>query len=122
LDPAVERAVVEECLEIAIQAPTGSNLQGWHFVVVTDAEKRAKIGNSIKKSWYAYTSQRRPGSSFKANAEQMMRVVSSARYLADHNARGAGDDYPCIEGRVENAGAAMQAGLIMVRFCRLPGR
>jgi nitroreductase len=32
----VERAVLEECLTIAQQAPTGSNLQNWHFVVVTD--------------------------------------------------------------------------------------
>ena len=34
----VDRAVIEKCIEIAIQAPTGSNQQGWHFVVVTDAE------------------------------------------------------------------------------------
>jgi nitroreductase len=30
-DRPVERAVVEECLEIALQAPTGSNSQGWHW-------------------------------------------------------------------------------------------
>jgi nitroreductase len=34
-DRPVERSVIEECLQIAIQAPTGSNLQRWHFVVVT---------------------------------------------------------------------------------------
>src|SRR4029077_12219592 len=27
-------AVLERCVEIALQAPTGSNAQGWHFVVV----------------------------------------------------------------------------------------
>jgi len=38
----VERAVIEKCLEIALQAPTGSNAQGWHFMVVTDpARKKA---------------------------------------------------------------------------------
>ena len=36
----VEPAVIERAIEVALQAPTGSNSQGWHFVVVTDAEKR----------------------------------------------------------------------------------
>ena len=36
----VERAVVLECLRIAIQAPTGGNTQGWRWLVVTDAAKR----------------------------------------------------------------------------------
>jgi len=28
-DKPVEREVIEECLQIALQAPTGSNSQGW---------------------------------------------------------------------------------------------
>jgi nitroreductase len=39
-DRPVERSVIEECLAIALQAPTGGNQQRWHFVVVTDAAKR----------------------------------------------------------------------------------
>ena len=39
----VEPEVLERCIEIAFQAPTGSNAQGWHFVLVTDAEKRARL-------------------------------------------------------------------------------
>ena len=35
-DRPVDLDVVRECLEIAIQAPTGSNAQGWHWVVVTE--------------------------------------------------------------------------------------
>ena len=37
-DTPVDRATVEECLEIALQAPTGSNRQGWHWVVVEDPD------------------------------------------------------------------------------------
>jgi hypothetical protein len=37
----VPRELIEECLEIALQAPSASNHQGWHFVVVTDPELRA---------------------------------------------------------------------------------
>ena len=48
----VEPEVVEQCLSIAIQAPTGSNDQDWHLQVVTDPEKRAVIGEYYKKAWY----------------------------------------------------------------------
>ena len=40
----VEREVLEECLRLAQQAPTASYAQNWHFVVVTDAERRAALG------------------------------------------------------------------------------
>src|SRR3982750_3500703 len=32
----VDRSVIEECLEIAQQAPSASNRQHWHFVITTD--------------------------------------------------------------------------------------
>ena len=53
-DRPVERSVIEECLQIAIQAPTGSNLQRWHFVVVTDQAKRRAIAELYRKSWATY--------------------------------------------------------------------
>ena len=45
----VERETVERCLEIAIQAPSGSNRQGWKWLIVTDADTKAKIGEYYKK-------------------------------------------------------------------------
>ena len=36
LDRPVPMEVIRECIELATQAPSGSNMQGWHFVVVTD--------------------------------------------------------------------------------------
>jgi nitroreductase len=38
LNRPVPMSVIRECLEIGLQAPTGSNRQGWHWVVVDDAE------------------------------------------------------------------------------------
>ena len=35
-DRPVERSVVEECLDLALQAPSGGNRQAWHWVFVTD--------------------------------------------------------------------------------------
>jgi nitroreductase len=43
LTKPVEREVIEECIAIAQQAPTRSNMQDWHFVVVTDSEKKAAL-------------------------------------------------------------------------------
>ena len=40
-DRPVKMSVLRECLDIALQAPSGSNSQGWHFVIVTDAAKKA---------------------------------------------------------------------------------
>ena len=40
----VEREVLEECLGLAQQAPTASYAQNWHFVVVTDPQRRAALG------------------------------------------------------------------------------
>src|SRR5881398_1225672 len=57
----VEPAVIERAIEVALQAPTGSNSQGWHFVVVTDAEKRAGLAALYRRAFQAYVSQQIPG-------------------------------------------------------------
>ena len=48
---SVEPEILQQCLEIAIQAPTGGNRQGYHFVVVTDAAKRAELSAIYKRSY-----------------------------------------------------------------------
>ena len=50
LDRRVDPADIRECLEIALQAPTGSNRQIWHFVVVTDDDDR-KLGEITDVRW-----------------------------------------------------------------------
>jgi iodotyrosine deiodinase len=42
-DRPVPREVVEECLRAAGTAPSGANQQPWHFVVVSDAERKRRI-------------------------------------------------------------------------------
>src|SRR5437667_9972723 len=50
----VEPEVIRECLELAVQAPTGANSQGWHFVVVTDQEQRKALGAIYRKGYRLY--------------------------------------------------------------------
>ena len=53
-DRPVPDQVLRECAEYATQAPTGSIVQGWHFVLVTDRDKIEKIAAIYKKAfdWY----------------------------------------------------------------------
>ena len=39
----VPKEVIEDALATAITAPSGANLQPWHFVVITDADKKREI-------------------------------------------------------------------------------
>jgi nitroreductase len=102
----VEPEVIERCLELAIQAPTGSNQQGWHFVVITAPELRLGIAELYRKSYARYRGSR-PFDPSDPNA----RVASSADYLAEHFHEVPVLVLFCYEGRVEQAGPAAQAGL-----------
>ncbi len=115
LNRPVERKVIEESLEIAIQAPTGSNAQGWHFMVVTDKDKRARIGELYRDSFYIYAQSEREARATQGKGgqdkQQNMRVVNSAVYLANHMGEAPLMIIPCIHGRVENLGPMAQASL-----------
>ena len=54
LDKPVPREVVMECVSLSMQAPTGSNSQGWRWVIVDDADKRAALGEIYKQAGAAY--------------------------------------------------------------------
>lgn len=111
----VEPEIIRECLEIAIQAPTGGNSQGWHFVVVTDPEKKARIGELYRESFFIYARSQEEQAATQGKGElyeqQQMRVVKSAVYLAQNMGNVPAMVIPCIYGRVENLGPMAQAGL-----------
>jgi nitroreductase len=112
----VDPALVRECIEMAAQAPTGSNAQGWHFVVVTDPAKRAKIGEFYKEGFQAFYGDRDAAFAAMpqddpAYLETQHRVVDSAAYLADHMAEAPVHIIPCIEGRFENGPVMLHASI-----------
>ena len=49
LDRPVEPEVILDCIRLAVQAPTGSNAQGWRWMVVTDPAKRAAIAQALQR-------------------------------------------------------------------------
>ena len=110
-DRPVPDQVLRECVEYAIQAPTGSNVQGWHFVLVTERDKIEKIAAIYKKAfdWYrdspVYAGRVVEGISEQRDAQQA-RVADSADYLAENMHRSPALFIPCMEGRNATAGAA----------------
>ncbi len=106
--------VLGHCLEIAMQAPTGSNAQGWHFMVITDPAKRAGLADLYRRAFEVYAGMRAAEAPLPADdprARQMPRVLDSAVYLKDHLHEAPAMVIPCIEGRVENAGVLAQASV-----------
>ena len=53
-DREVPREFVMDCLELGLQAPTGSNRQGWRWLVVTDEDKRRELGRLYRKGGDEY--------------------------------------------------------------------
>jgi nitroreductase len=102
----VEPEVIQECLEIAIQAPTGSNRQNWRFVVVTDADKRAQIAAHYKESFIQYANW---ATGELAEKQRTDRVRQSSGYLAENMHQAPVLIIPCYEGRVAESGQMAQA-------------
>ena len=102
-DRPVEREIVEECLELALQAPTGSNSQGWHWIVIEDAAKKKALADIYKKNFEMYMNM--PGRVFEEGdmrAAQIGAVRNSAMYLSDNFHKSPLMLIPCIEGRLDN--------------------
>jgi nitroreductase len=105
----VDREVVMRCLEIALQAPTGSNAQGWKWLIVTDPAKKSQIGEYYKKAFSAYVKSGRPAQAREHEPTDREKLVSSASYLADHMGEVPMMIFACVVGRAKSPGSA--AGL-----------
>ncbi len=94
---AVPRDVLEDCIALALQAPSASNSQPWVFVVVTEAQKKADIAHWYRKSYDAYAGSR----SGATDDPAVGRMAASSRYLADRFHEVPAFVIPCVRGRLE---------------------
>jgi nitroreductase len=110
----VEPEVLERCIEIAYQAPTGSNAQGWHFVVLTEAEKRARVADLYRRGCDLLAQRYAGDFPFPVGdlrATQFSRMAESAMHLVTHLHEVPVLVVPCIEGRVQGVELPFQATL-----------
>jgi nitroreductase len=79
-DPVPDE-LVWKVLEAATRAPSGGNLQPWRFVVVTDAAKKAKIGQWYLDGW---SKSYGPARDVMLSDPARARTFRSADHLANH--------------------------------------
>jgi nitroreductase len=106
LDKPVPLEVIRESLEVALQAPTGSNSQGWHWIVLTDPAKKKAVADLYAKSFSAYRAAGRKQYDDPSRDATQARVQSSADYLAERMA-----DVPVLViGAIHAPGGELPAG------------
>jgi nitroreductase len=106
----VDPQVVLDCIRLSQQAPTGSNLQGWRWLVITDPEKRGALADLYRKSGADYLEQGRKQAETSGH-QQTGRVLDSAMYLVEHLHEVPVHVIPCMKGKLpDGVPAAMAAG------------
>ncbi len=83
LSRLVEEQQIKKCLEISQQAPTGSNRQGWQWVIIADKKKRRIIANYYRQGAGNYLEEGKNSARDKGD-DQDFKVFESAQYLADN--------------------------------------
>jgi nitroreductase len=114
----VEDSVIRECVEVAMQSPSGSNNMTMQFVVVRDEAKRKAIGEVYRQCYEIYRSLDGIyiGSIDKgdvAENAQQLRSASSADFLGERMGDAPALILACNAGsRVEGAPAMMAASMM----------
>ena len=112
-DRPVPRELIEECIDLATQAPTGRNRQRWHFVVVTDPARRRVVGDIFRRALAVAEKQLLSGSDLRrmqVRPGSMDKIFDGVRYLADNIHRVPAIVIPGVEGRTDRASVQIQAG------------
>ena len=110
LSRPVDPTIIEQCIDIALQAPISSNEPSYHFMVVTDAGKRAEVAKWYRKAFDVYSSA--AGTRKATFEDRASRVLSSASYLSEHMHEVPVLVIPCVEGKVEGASLAGSASAL----------
>ena len=108
----VERSLIEECLEIAFQAPNGSNMNNWHWVVIDDPTLVQQAGRIYNEGLDAFieTLGGAVGDDYMgASVPRYERISESTQYLRDHIHESPALLLPLLVGRTEGANAFYQA-------------
>jgi nitroreductase len=108
----VERSVLVECVELAVQAPTASNRQEWHWIFVTDPEKKRALADLYRSDEGEYLPLPWPEmAADDVRVTHQPALSDSSDYLREHMQDAPVLLVPCHLGRVDQAPIATQAAL-----------
>lgn len=79
----VPREVVFECLDIALQAPSGGNTQPWRWLVIDDPQIKADIAELYRRSHDPYQAANREALK-QAGRTDMDAIIDSSSHLSEH--------------------------------------
>jgi nitroreductase len=107
----VERSLIEECVQIGMQAPSGANAQSWQWVFVDDTTKKQQLAEIYRRQ-FDVTYRVMPVGTYDDPEVQAQahRRRQSATWLADHFQEVPVIMVPCQAGRVDGAELGAQAG------------
>jgi nitroreductase len=106
LTKPVPRGLIEECVDLATQAPTGRNRQRWHFLVVTDKAQRTAVADIFRRA--VQTGGGRPLTErdlrrMNAHPGSLHRISEGFQHLYDNIHRIPAFVIPAVEGRTDHA-------------------
>jgi nitroreductase len=79
------------CLRAAVQAPSGGNIQPYQFVVVRDAELKARLGEVYLRAWLRYGAATNAAIGDSFATEEARRAWERNVAASDHLARHLGE-------------------------------
>ncbi len=109
----VPRDLLRECPELALQAPNGSNMQQWRWVMVDNRNTIEKLAGLYNEAIEDYSKEYASGA-MAARARQdpgFDRMTESVMHLARNLHRSPVLVVPCVTGRLETEGVFGQASL-----------
>lgn len=113
----VARELLEECLDIALQAPNGSNLNRWRWIIVDDPAVIARIAAIYRKA-INWPPEQTPDASDsrEANAiynriERGAQLIDSAYALAEKFDKLPAILVPLMRGRTDGQDLFNQSGM-----------
>ena len=59
-DKPVDREIIENCIKTAGTAPSGANMQPWHFVLISDPKIKKQIRIAAEKEEKEFYAKRAP--------------------------------------------------------------
>ena len=96
----VPREVILECLQIALQAPSGGNSQPWRWLIVDDPETKRRIGELYAKAHDPYMATNRALAEQAGRLESMEKIMDSSSYLSEHMHEVPAMVIPCLLSRL----------------------
>ncbi len=97
-DP-VPPALIRDVIGYATHAPSGSNSQGWRFIVVTDPDPRRAIGELYRRAVDVYQAEMNTAPLPHQSQDEWERLMRAVRWQGDHLAEIPVLIFAALDGR-----------------------